>query len=144
MVFLAKRSSNLTFKVLKKESCPLLIDLRVSPLFSNHTNLELFLIPLFLAIPKTVPEIWVASVSLALFFLLFTHFTTFHKSRLKSSRCVFWTACIFFALIWKSRFIYPAWQMTCVLLEMWHFNNVNEQAILGSASRLAFFSFSSK
>lgn len=50
--FLAKRFSNLTFKVLPNESWLLLIGLRVLPLLSNHTNPERFLILAFLAIPK--------------------------------------------------------------------------------------------
>lgn len=59
---------------------------RFPPILSNHTNPERVLILAFLAIPKTVPKIRVASVSLALFFLLFTRFTTFHRRLLKSSR----------------------------------------------------------
>lgn len=82
---LAQRSANLTFKVLWNTSWLLLIDLCVSPLLSNHTIPGRFPIMASLAIPETVPEIWVANVSLVLFLLLFTHFTTFRRSLLESS-----------------------------------------------------------
>lgn len=125
-LFLAKGSSNLTFKVLTNESWLLLLHwlMCFAPL-SNHTNPKRFLILAFLAIPKTVPEIWVASVSLALFFLLFTHFTRSYRSLLKSSR--YSLEPLAFSLLWFGNLdLFSLRDRWRVLQEMWHFNDVNE------------------
>lgn len=77
-IFLAKASSK-CFQM--KVGC--YVDLCVSAPLPNHTNPELSLILAVIAILKPIPKVWVASVSLTLFFLLFTHFTTFRRSLLK-------------------------------------------------------------
>lgn len=125
-LFRAKGSSNSTFKVLPNEGWLLLLYwlMHFAPL-SNHTNPKCFLTLAFLAIPKTVPEIWVASVSLDLFFLLFTHFTTSHRSLLKSSR--YSLEPFAFSLLWfGNRDLFSMRDSWRVLQEMWHFNDVNE------------------
>jgi len=97
--------------------------------------------PLLSFAPNTIPDIWVVGVSLALFFLLFTHFTILQGELFKAPTT---TLSLMFSLLWfENMYLFSSllarwWQLTCVLQDVWHFN---ESAILGCVPSLASLPF---
>lgn len=106
--FLAKKESKLDFQM--KVGCYSLAFTRcVSPLLSNHTNPKHFLILPFLCHPTDCSRDLGGQCKLSLVFLAIH---TFHKPP-QELPLQFGTACVFFALIQRSGFIFPTWWLTC-------------------------------